>query len=55
MARPVTDPSKIVTDPVVLSALAKLGVDKDYVEFFQDYAPGSLEQHSPYIKFYRIE
>ncbi len=37
----VTDPAKIVTDPVLLSALARQGVDKDYVEFYQDYAPSS--------------
>ncbi len=50
----VTNPDKIVTDPVLLSALAKLGIDKDYVEFFQDYAPRSLgKEHSPYSKFYR--
>lgn len=50
----VTDPAKIVTDPVMLSALAKQGIDKDYVEFIQDYAPRSLgKEHSPYAKFYR--
>ena len=27
----VTDPQKVVTDPVLLSALAEQGIDKDYV------------------------
>ncbi len=50
----VTDPDKMVTDPVLLMVLAEQGVDKDYVEFFQDYAPSSLgKEHSPYAKFYR--
>ncbi len=50
----VTDPNKVVTDPVLLSILAKQGIDKDYVEFFQDYASRSLgKEHSPYAKFYR--
>lgn len=50
----VTDPSKIVTDAVLLSVLARQGIDKDYVEFYQDYAPRSLgREHSPYAKFYR--
>jgi len=54
MAEKVTDPLKIVTDPVLLSALAKQGIDKDFVEFVQDYAPRSLgKEHSPYAKFYR--
>ncbi len=50
----VTDPLKITTDPVLLPVLAKQGIDKDYVEFYQDYAPQSLgKEHSPYAKFYR--
>ncbi|MDP2729135.1 MAG: hypothetical protein Q8O55_01475 [Dehalococcoidales bacterium] len=54
MADKVTAPTKIVTDPVLLSALAKQGVDKDYVELYQDYASKSLgSEHSPYAKFYR--
>ena len=54
MAEKVTDPVKIVTDELVLRRLAEQGIDKDYVEFFQDYAPRSLgKEHSPYAKFYR--
>jgi len=50
----VTDPLKITTDPVLLSALKKQGIDKDYVEFWHDYAPRSLgKEYSPYAKFYR--
>ncbi len=50
----VTDPLKMVTDPVLLSCLEKQNIDKDYVEFYQDYAPISLgKEHSPYAKFYR--
>lgn len=50
----VIDPAKIVTDPIVLKELARQGIDKDYVEFFQDYASRSLgKEHSPYAKFYR--
>ncbi len=50
----VTDPQKVVTDPVLLSHLVKHGIDKDYVELFQDYASRSLgKEHSPYAKFYR--
>jgi len=52
--RKVTDPTKIVTDGVVLRELARQGINKDYVEFCQDYAPRSLgKEHSPYAKFYR--
>ena len=54
MIRKVTDPNRVVTDPVLLSVLSKAGIDKDYVEFYQDYAPRSLgKRHSPYAKFYR--
>ena len=50
----VTDPNKIVTDAVLLSVLAKQGIDSDYVEFFQDYAPRTQgKERSPYAKFYR--
>jgi len=45
---------QIITDPVLLSALAKQGIDKDYVEFWHDYAPRSKgKEYSPYAKFYR--
>lgn len=54
MPEKVTDPNKITTDPVLLSNLEKQGIDKNYVEFVQDYAPRSLGKgHSPYAKFYR--
>jgi len=43
MVGKVTDPAKITTDPVLLSALAKQGIDKDYVEFFEDYSPAHPE------------
>lgn len=50
----VTDPSKIVTDPILLSALEKQGIDSDYVELWHDYAPRSKgKEYSPYAKFYR--
>lgn len=50
----VTDPSKIVTDPTLLLQLEKRGINKDFVELYQDYAPHSLgKEHSPYAKFYR--
>ena len=48
-----------VTDPVLLSALSKQGIDKDYVEFYQDYAMPAIvngkkeKGKSPYAKFYR--
>jgi len=48
----IKDPARITTDPVLLSRLAKAGIDKDYVEFVQDYgrrAPGA----SPYSKRYK--
>lgn len=59
MVDKVTDLSKIVTDPVLLNTLAMQGIDKDYVEFSQDYAApatvnGKLEKgKSPFAKFYR--
>ena len=54
MSKIVSDPNRMVTDPILLSYLAKQDIDKDYVEFFQDYAPRSLgKEHSPYAKFYR--
>lgn len=50
----VTDPAKVVTDPLVLGVLAEQGIDPEFVEFFQDYAPRSLgKEHGPYAKFYR--
>lgn len=50
----VIDPAKVVTDELVLRRLVEQGIDKDYVEFYQDYAPRSLgKEHSPYAKFYR--
>ncbi len=54
MVEKVTDPQKQVTDIILLNHLAKQGIDKDFVEFFQDYAPRSLgKEHSPTAKFYR--
>jgi len=54
MIEKVTNPDKIVTDEPLLKRLAEQGIDKDYVEFTQDYAPRSLgKEHSPYAKFYR--
>ena len=44
----VTDPQKIVNDSYVLSHLSKQGIDKNYVEFFEDY--NTLH---PYGKVYR--
>ena len=47
----VTDPLKVVTDPALLSHLARSASDKDYVEFDRDYAerkPG----YGPYAKGY---
>ena len=44
----VTDPKKIVTDKQVLKELAKQGIDKDYVEFHEDYSA----EH-PFAKIYK--
>jgi len=44
----VTDPKKIVTDPEMLRDLVRQGIDKDYVEFHEDY---TIEH--PSAKFYR--
>lgn len=54
----VTDPQRQVTDPALLFALVRRGIDKDYVEFVQDYAPAfvngkRVKERSPYAKFYR--
>ncbi len=49
----VTDPAKIVTDPVLISALATQGIDKDYVELTQDYGKQVKGESSPYAKFFR--
>lgn len=54
MIEKVTNPQKIVTDPVLLKELIKQGIDKDYVEFYQDYAPRVKGGgRSPYAKFYQ--
>ncbi len=54
MISKVTDKTKVVTDELVLEHLAEQGIDKDYVEFWHDYAPRSLgKEYSPYAKFYR--
>jgi hypothetical protein len=45
---PVTDAKKRVTDPVVLSLLARRKIDADYVEFAEDYS-----RAHPYGKVYR--
>uniref|UniRef100_A0A6M3IZN6 Putative tail protein n=1 Tax=viral metagenome TaxID=1070528 RepID=A0A6M3IZN6_9ZZZZ len=54
----VADPLKKVTDPVLLSALVKQGIDSEYVKFTQDYAPAvvdgkKVKGQSPYSKHYR--
>lgn len=51
MVERVTRPDKIVTDPVVLSSLARQGINKDYVEFVQDYSKRGVGK-SPYMKTY---
>lgn len=54
MFEKVNDPTKIVTDKLVLKRLAEQGIDKDYVEFWHDYAPRRKgKEYSPYAKFYR--
>jgi hypothetical protein len=52
-AQKVTDPAKIVTDPVLLAHLERQGIDKDYVEFTTDYGKSIKGTSSPYAKFYR--
>lgn len=50
----VTDPQKVVTDELVLRELQRQGIDKNFVEFVQDYAPRSRgKEYSPTAKFYR--
>ncbi len=49
----VTDPTKIVTDPVLLAHLERQGIDKDYVELTSDYGKAIKGKSSPYAKFYR--
>jgi hypothetical protein len=49
----VTDPARIVTDPVLLAHLERQGIDKDYVEFVNDYGKNVKGKSSPYAKFYR--
>ena len=44
----ITDPLKVVTDKVVLNELVKQGIDKDYVEFHEDYSA----EH-PFAKIYK--
>ena len=44
----VTDPKKVVTDKVVLKELVRQGIDKDYVEFHEDYSA----EH-PFQKIYK--
>jgi len=46
--RKVTDPKKIVTDPEMFRELVRQGIDRDYVEFHEDYTT----EH-PSAKFYR--
>ena len=53
MTGKVTDPLKQVTDSVLLSHLSKQGVDFEYVEFTQDYAPFKKGVSSPYMKVYK--
>lgn len=54
MLQKVTDPQKVVTDKLVLKRLAEQGIDKDYVEFWHNYAPRSKgKEYSPYAKFYK--
>ncbi|MGD0779165.1 MAG: hypothetical protein ABR954_00040 [Dehalococcoidales bacterium] len=49
----VTDPTKMVTDPVLLAHLERQGIDKDYVELTSDYEKAVKGKSSPYAKFYR--
>ena len=49
----VTDPAKMVTDTVLLNHLSAQGVDNEYVEFAQDYAPFVKGVSSPYMKVYK--
>jgi len=54
----VSDLKKIVTDQRLLFELARQGIDKDYVELFQDYAPSfvngkKLKEQNSCAKFYR--
>lgn len=54
MVTKVTEPTKIITDKLVLKVLANSGIDKDYVEFLYDYAPRNKGRYrSPYTKTYR--
>jgi len=48
MIKKVTEPSRIVTDVQVLKELARQGIDKNFVEFCEDYSPAH-----PAVKFYR--
>lgn len=52
--RPITDPSRIVTDPVVLKQILRAGMDPNFVEFFGDYRnPDFSNKVTPFNKFYR--
>ena len=43
-----------IKDTHLIDLLKKQGIDKDYVELSQDYAPRSLgKEHSPYARFYK--
>jgi len=57
---PIINAGDEVTDPVLLSHLEWHNLNKDDVEFTQDYSPRydkvtgkRRKEHSPYAKFYR--
>jgi hypothetical protein len=52
MPNKVTDTARMVTDPVLLDYLVKQGIDKDYVEFTQDYGKFLEGRSSPFAKLY---
>ena len=52
MPKIVLEPSKIVTDPIVLNELMRQGIDKDTVELFKDYTSRS-NGGTPFSKVYR--
>jgi hypothetical protein len=49
--RTVTDPAKVVTDPVLIDELNRQGIPIDEVELYHDYGVGAGE--SPYAQVYR--
>lgn len=54
MVEKVTDPTKVVTDQLVVERLTEQAIDPAYVEFWHDYAPRSWgKEYNPYAKFYR--